>query len=194
MKLVSNESFVTKKGHRYHILDVINISSRFTTPVEKNCFSAAPTCIASNIWTRKNRTHTYILHNIWGKFHLFFIIINMSTINVPVTSLHNIRTNKTSMILWKMKLTTFNCRKIKSLNTYKIRTLTAAMTALPTSPGGAFHVPRPTEGILAPVLSSKYTGPCWAFSLIFFHSDDQNYDDIQHNGKGSCYYNAGNSQ
>lgn len=35
------------------------------------------------------------------------------------------------------------------------RTLTAAATASPTRPGEACHVPKPTDGILAPVLSSK---------------------------------------
>lgn len=34
-------------------------------------------------------------------------------------------------------------------------TLTAAMTASPTTPGSACHVPSPNEGILAPVLRAK---------------------------------------
>lgn len=40
----------------------------------------------------------------------------------------------------------------------------AVLTASPTTPGGAFHVPRPTAGILAPVLRSK----CKAFPIFFF--------------------------
>lgn len=46
-------------------------------------------------------------------------------------------------------------------------TLTAATTASPTTPGGAFHVPRPTEGIFAPVFRSKCKGP-YVISLSMF--------------------------
>ena len=49
-------------------------------------------------------------------------------------------------------------------------TLTAAATASPTSPGEACHVPRPTDGILAPVLSSKYLS---AFAIIREASEDK---------------------
>lgn len=37
----------------------------------------------------------------------------------------------------------------------KTQTLTAVVTASPTTPGEACHVPSPTDGILAPVFSSK---------------------------------------
>lgn len=38
-------------------------------------------------------------------------------------------------------------------------TLMATSTALPTSPGSDCHVPSPTDGIFAPVFSSKNRGP-----------------------------------
>lgn len=37
----------------------------------------------------------------------------------------------------------------------KAKTLIAAVTALPTSPGSDCQVPRPTDGILAPLFNSK---------------------------------------
>lgn len=59
---------------------------------------------------------------------------------------------------------TFN--KKSEIESEREGTLTAAMTAWPTTPGSACHVPKPTEGIFAPVLSVKYA----AISLFFFFS------------------------
>ena len=47
-------------------------------------------------------------------------------------------------------------RKELREDTKRKTTLIAMETALPTTPGAACQVPSPTEGILAPVLSSKY--------------------------------------
>ena len=40
----------------------------------------------------------------------------------------------------------------------------AVVMVLPTTPGSAFHVPNPTEGILAPVFNSKNRIP---LAIIF---------------------------
>jgi hypothetical protein len=70
------------------------------------------------------------------------------------------------------------------MESIKMTTLTAATTASPTTPEGAFHVLRPTDGILAPSLSSKYKGPCLAFWWsMFFYRNSLNHENNNANYK-----------
>ena len=47
---------------------------------------------------------------------------------------------------------------------FRSNTWMAVVMVLPTTPGSAFHVPNPTEGILAPVFNSKNRIP---LAIIF---------------------------
>jgi hypothetical protein len=92
---------------------------------------------------------------------------------MPVTSLHKIGAYsliKYLFIYLFLKKDLICGMVLKKITYYKMTTtLTAATTASPTTPEGAFHVPRPTDGILAPLLRSKYKGPYLAFWSIFFY-------------------------
>jgi hypothetical protein len=96
---------------------------------------------------------------------------------MPVTSLHKIGAYsliKYLFIYLFLKKDLICGMVLKKITYYKMTTtLTAATTASPTTPEGAFHVPRPTDGILAPLLRSKYKGPYLAFWSIFFYRNSQ---------------------
>ena len=99
--------------------------------------------------------------------YLLFVTVDFSTVNMPVAGLHRVGT----------KISTYSVLILNSLETRygvdckKKRTLTEDLTASARTSGGAFHVPNPTDGILAPVFRSKYRGPCiFSFSIFFCYT------------------------